>query len=635
MKNIYQTLISLIITLLVFSTQAQTFSYSHFTTSQGLPVNNITCAMADDAGNVWFGSASGLTKYDGTNFTTYTTSNGLPDNTINRLDLALNGDILIATNNGLSRYNGSSFTNSLSGVTLKCVYQASNGNIWVGTTGGARRYISSWTTFTTADGLPHNFVNTITEDIDGNIWVGTSEGLGKYNGATWSIHTNLNGTNTDSDLVISSMKDSNGHVWFGSKPGFGVGGGVTRYDGTTWHHYNITEGLAGQQVTDMTSDSRNNIWFSTFNNGNSLFKDISYPSTYTFTTFSTAGGLINNQVNGVTIDSSGRIWFATFAGVSRLTPVSINSIITEDATCGNNFTGSATVNAGGINPPLYYSVNGGTSFQSSNIFNDLTAGTYNFIVTDSSCFVTSVDATIGSIDPIPAGLPDTVVLCQGDSIQITANEDGSNYAWTPQSVITGYWLANPLVYPSTSQYVYLTMDDENGCEVSDSTWVDIVPKTEMEIQINGNVYTCIGDFNSYYWTYYYVPIPGAVTNIWAFSDPGIYGCFATDDNGCKTYSGMLHYNNAAIDESIFQPQIYISEYLNGQITFNIDQFDAQLLGKDLKVFSIDGKYITTVQIEQHTTTKASCRISTSGLDAGMYMLYSEKSGITYKFSITE
>ena len=58
------------------------FSFSHFTSDNGLSQNSITAMMKDRKGYVWFGTRDGLNKFDGNNFTLY---NSRPENRLSVL----------------------------------------------------------------------------------------------------------------------------------------------------------------------------------------------------------------------------------------------------------------------------------------------------------------------------------------------------------------------------------------------------------------------------------------------------------------------------------------------------------------------------------------------------------------------
>jgi large repetitive protein len=68
--------------------------------------------------------------------------------------------------------------------------------------------------------------------------------------------------------------------------------------------------------------------------------------------------------------------------VSQAPGAAITNVTTVQPTCTSN-VGSITITASGGVPPLEYSINGGVSFQSSNTFTSVVAGTYNIVVRGS------------------------------------------------------------------------------------------------------------------------------------------------------------------------------------------------------------------------------------------------------------
>jgi len=75
----------------------------------------------------------------------------------------------------------------------------------------------------------------------------------------------------------------------------------------------------------------------------------------------------------------------------------------DNSSCNTNTNcdGSLTVNAQYGFPPYIFSINGGSTFQSSNIFNNLCSGNYNVIIKDSSNATQTSSATVG-FDEQPA-----------------------------------------------------------------------------------------------------------------------------------------------------------------------------------------------------------------------------------------
>ena len=60
-------------------------------------------------------------------------------------------------------------------------------------------------------------------------------------------------------MVSAIAIDSTGNKWLGTIGG----GGVSKFDGTTWTTYTTANGLASNTVRAIATDSAGNKWFST------------------------------------------------------------------------------------------------------------------------------------------------------------------------------------------------------------------------------------------------------------------------------------------------------------------------------------------------------------------------------------
>ena len=179
-----------------------------------------------------------------------------------------------------------------------------------------------FTTYTTAQGLANNDVNSIVEDKSGNLWFGTwGGGVSRYDGKSFTNFTTAQGlANND---VISIAEDKSGNLWFATR-----GGGVSRYDGKSITNFTTAHGLAKNPVKSITEDKSGNLWFA--GNGGVFRYDGK-----SFTNFTTAQGLINNDVGIITEDKSGNLWFGTNGGVSRYDGKSFTNFTTAQGLANN------------------------------------------------------------------------------------------------------------------------------------------------------------------------------------------------------------------------------------------------------------------------------------------------------------
>lgn len=102
------------------------------------------------------------------------------------------------------------------------LYEDRDGCLWIGTSNGISCYDGErFTTFTRADGLPHEIVTAITQTEDGTLWFGTEGGgVCCYDGRVFqTIQMPEEGWN----VVYVVHQDRRGRIWFGTL------GGLVRY----------------------------------------------------------------------------------------------------------------------------------------------------------------------------------------------------------------------------------------------------------------------------------------------------------------------------------------------------------------------------------------------------------------------
>ena len=112
-------------------------------------------------------------------FDLWTADEGLPQNVIQGIRQTADGYLWLATPNGLVRFDGIRFTvfdkSTSPGIIsnrFTSIYLDAKGDLWFGTdnSGVTRYHHGSFTTYTTAQGLPNNSVGAITGDAAGHVW---------------------------------------------------------------------------------------------------------------------------------------------------------------------------------------------------------------------------------------------------------------------------------------------------------------------------------------------------------------------------------------------------------------------------------------------------------------------------------
>lgn len=581
---------------LTLSLKAQNYTVSNYTSStSGLIANNINAIKGAAGGVVWIGTnGSGLSKFDGTIWTTYTTTQGLAGNTVKGIDIDQSGNIWIATSTGLSMFNGSTFTNyttaqGLPTNDLRCVFIDNSDTPWVGTSGSgvSEKNGALWTTYTTAQGLAQNFVQAITQDGSNNMWFATAVGVSRFTGSVWTTFTSSNGLIANGDEVISAETDHDGNVWFGSRPGMGIGGGISMYNGSSWTTYNNTNGLANNEVRGISCDAQNRFWFSTYVNGASHFRN------GTFATYSTPQGLVSATQQCVDVAPSGEVWIGTAGGVSCIRTIVYQSSLVGHNYCGNTNSGTITVTAGTINAPMYFSIDNGVTYQTSNTFSGLASGFYNIWMTDSSMFMQGPGYNIQDIPAAELFAIDSVEICLYDSVQLNPDASFTNFDWSPDSVVSSASASNPYIFPEVDQYVTVMSTDSNACMVEDSVYFSMLPYPVFTVNTtNDSVFSIVGAFDTYQWFWYGDSIVGATTQTYTATQPGIYTVCVTNAAGCSACSGMLHYQNTSIDESSVSMHLYAD---HGLLYYDLPEENCTI-----SLYTYDGRLIEQFVVDSKT-----------------------------------
>ncbi len=189
-------------------------------------------------------------------------------------------------------------------------------------------------------------------------------------------------------------------------------------------------------------------------------------------------GLPAGNYDIVVMDSNNCSTMTTIT-VSGSGSPSITSITTTNPACGST-NGSITINATGGFPPFMYSIDGGTTFVSTNVFTNLPGGTYNIVVEGTNgCSSTSVVFLTEDLSPV---INSVTVLDQTCGLQnglIAISVIGG----TPPiqySINGGTTAQQSSVFPNLMPGTYnILVTDANGCTQTDVAIIDRSPATTI------------------------------------------------------------------------------------------------------------------------------------------------------------
>lgn len=182
----------------------------------------------------------------------------------------------------------------------------------------------------------------------------------------------------------------------------------------------------------------------------------------------------------------------TFAyTVILIQPISDITFLSGKESCVPGNDGSLTVNAMSLSGGLSYSIDG-TSFQTSNIFSGLQAGTYTIIVKDVTGCTRSADTSVMSSPlPILNCLTQAETCIPGSDGSIVVNANSVNGAITSYSINGG---ANQVsnIFSNLSSGTYtVSALDATGCIGSTSIQLEPPVKPHIDNTIVNDI-TCFG-----------------------------------------------------------------------------------------------------------------------------------------------
>jgi ligand-binding sensor domain-containing protein len=316
--------ILLVVCLFLFINYTNSQTWTNYTTADGLPGNDICSIAIDSQDNKWFSIFwEGLTKFDGTNWTTYPTGDIFNFIATDAMD-----NIWLAGVRNLKKFDGNNWTTytppeyNPSGWEIRDITIDKQGNIWLATDGiGVLRFDgTTWTNYPAKleSGPKGNEVHRLAIDAKGNKWFAsnfcdgstffstTPNYLTKFNDTTWTHYTT---SELLCNITNALTTDSQGNVWLGTELG-----GVLKFDGTNWTNYTTTDGLSFNCIQVIAIDKHNCKWFADI--GVTKFDGTAWIN------YNTSNGLAHNYVLDIAIDAQDNKWFATPGGVSKLSDAS-------------------------------------------------------------------------------------------------------------------------------------------------------------------------------------------------------------------------------------------------------------------------------------------------------------------------
>ena len=310
----------------------------------------------DSNGNIWFGTlGKGVAKYNPTaseaqpRLRYFSMDDGLADNTVTAMAGDPQGNLWIGTHSGLSFYNGYTFKSfhqedGLCNERVSDLLFDAAGTLWIATWDGVCYYkANSFHTFPLP--VPEmkledyqttmHWVTEILEDAKGNLWF-CRDGYGvlKYDGKSFQHFSKDDGLASDNVQAIA--EDDNGLLWFGSRISESDhpdnhkrhgDGGLARFDGHSFVQFASTPGLSNNEIYSISSGEEGNIWIGANKLGLYQFDG------HTFTLYSKTdrADLMPHGygIQKILVDRKGTIWLGLSGGLFMLQDSVIMNVTQE------------------------------------------------------------------------------------------------------------------------------------------------------------------------------------------------------------------------------------------------------------------------------------------------------------------
>ncbi len=276
--------------------QEEALHFSHLSRENGLPSNRTRCVIQDFQGYIWIGTDNGLVRFDGRNSTVFRPDPNDPYSVIDICFDALletrDSMLLIGAIDGLSVYNP--FTKEFTGYSvyrkgkswfpvtkIVCLYEDSDGSIWIGTEDGLVHMTRNPVGFTcfplrksenkTDREYHFNFITCIIQDPGDNdkLLISTLGGLLQFDKISNTISHDYKKIINNMAGIIALHLDAGRYLW-----SCGWGTGLNCLDLITgkWQEYPYNA-QTPISIVGITKKNPDEFWLATINHGLGIFNE--------------------------------------------------------------------------------------------------------------------------------------------------------------------------------------------------------------------------------------------------------------------------------------------------------------------------------------------------------------------------
>ncbi len=214
---------------------------------------------------------------------------------------------------------------------------------------------------------------------------------------------------------------------------------------------------------------------------------------YTYELYTSGNILISSGANNIYSNLSSGIYTVVVTdndfnqvqsnGIVITEPTHLASaVLVTGMTCSNSNNARIAIEVTGGVPPYVYSIDGGVTFSSSNVFQNLQEGFYISEVRDSNGCSILQDFTINQIDPLASTISVTDEICYGNNDGSAIIEAEGGVAPYEYSIDGGVTFLSTNIFQNLEKGIYYSViRDKNSCSVEQIFEINGAPQIIPEI----------------------------------------------------------------------------------------------------------------------------------------------------------
>lgn len=290
---------------------AQKFNIKTYSVNEGLPSSNVYDVHTDEKGYLWFATAYGIVRYDGSDYKQFGVNDGLKDAIIYDIYFEPDGENWVSTEfGGMAKFDGNTFEYLpelaiLDTMVINYITSIRDNELWIGTD---QHGVAIWNQETDEirflnkeNGLINNQIWDIHFSSDNEVWITTKEGVAVYDREAGLAATYTSKDTFADQYTYETVEDLIGRKWVATSDGVTI----IQPDGSI-DRLTEVDGEPLDYVFSIEVDEEGTIWLGTERRGLVLIE-----SDGTSTRIKRKNGLSSNFIYRLIRDDDGTMWVAT------------------------------------------------------------------------------------------------------------------------------------------------------------------------------------------------------------------------------------------------------------------------------------------------------------------------------------